>query len=222
MARHFTADYVERTELRDGTRVLLRLLTPEDRHALRAGFEALSAESRYARFLAPKTTLSDNELDYLCNIDQENHFSLGAVIEDGDGRGGTVGAGIARFIRLPDRHASAEAAVAVTDTMQGRGLGKLLFMRLCAAAEERGIERFTCEVLGSNNSMAGLIERVSPDREIDVSQGVMTIDMPLPNVTPTEPPTSPSPAGGLYALLRMAAENALEWTEAVRKLWRRD
>lgn len=220
--RHFTADYVERCELRDGTRVLLRLLTPEDRHKLREGFEALSAESRYARFLAPKTTLTDSELDYLCNIDQENHFALGAVVEDGDGKGGTIGAGIARFIRLPDEHAAAEAAIAVADAMQGRGLGKLLFMRLCAAAEERGIERFACEVLGSNNSMAGLIERVSPDREIEVSHGVMKIDMPLPNVTPTEPPTSPAPPGGLYALLRMAAENAIEWTESVRKIWRRD
>ncbi len=220
MARYFTVDYVERAELRDGTRVLLRLLTPEDRHALRAGFEAMSPESRYARFLATKNTLTDNELDYLCNIDQENHFAMGAVIEDGDGRGGTIGAGIARFIRLPDQHAAAEAAIAVADTMQGRGLGKLLFMRLCAAAEERGIERFACEVLGSNNSMAGLIERVSPEREIEVSQGVMRIDMPLPNVTPTEAPTSPAPAGGLYALLRMAAENAIEWTAAVRKLWR--
>lgn len=220
--RHFTADYVERCELRDGTRVLLRLLTPEDRHALRAGFEALSPESRYARFLAPKTTLTDAELDYLCNIDQENHFALGALVEDGDGKGGAIGAGIARFIRLPDQHATAEAAIAVADGMQGRGLGKLLFMRLCAAAEERGIERFACEVLGSNNSMAGLIERISPDREIEVSQGVMRIDMPLPNVTPTEPPTSPPPAGGLYALLRLAAENAIEWTEAVRKIWRRD
>lgn len=220
--RYFSADYVERAELRDGTRVLLRLLTPEDRHALRAGFEALSHASRYARFLAPKTTLTDAELDYLCNIDHENHFAMGAVIEDGDGRGGTIGGGIARFIRLPGRSTSAEAAIAVADNMQGRGLGKLLFMRLCAAAEERGIERFTCEVLGSNNSMAGLIERVSPDREIEVSQGVMMIDMPLPNVTPTEPPSSPPPPGGLYALLRMAAENAIEWTEAVRKLWRRE
>lgn len=220
--RYFTQDYVERCELRDGTRVLLRLLTPEDRHKLREGFEALSPESRYARFLAPKTTLTDAELDYLCNIDQENHFALGAIVEDGDGKGGTVGGGIARFIRLPDQHATAEAAIAVADAMQGRGLGKLLFMRLCAAAEERGIERFACEVLGSNNSMAGLIERVSPDREIEVSQGVMLNDMPLPNVTPTEPPTAPSPPGGLYALLRMAAENAIEWTDAVRKLWRRE
>ena len=222
MGRHFTSDYVERCELRDGTRVLLRLLTPEDRHALRAGFEALSPESRYARFLAPKTTLTDAELDYLCNIDQEDHFALGAVVESGDGKGGVVGAGIARFIRLPHEPKAAEAAIAVADAMQGRGLGKLLFMRLCAAAEERGIERFACEVLGSNNTMAGLIERVSPDREIEVSQGVMQIDMPLPNVTPTAPPSSTAPHGALYALLRMAAENAIEWTESVRKLWRRE
>ena len=221
-ARFFTTDFVERTTLRDGTRVILRLLMPEDRHALRAGFERLSHESRYARFLATKNELSDDELDYLCNIDHETHFALGALIEDGDGKGGQIGGGIARFIRLKDRHATAEAAVAVADDMQGRGLGKLLFMRLCAAAAERGIERFSCDVLGSNASMAGLIERISPDREIDVGGGVMSIDMALPNVTPTAPPSSPPPDGGMYALLKLAAENAVEWTEAVRKLWRRE
>lgn len=33
---------------------------------------------------------------------------------------------------------------------------------------------------------------------------------------------NPAPPGGLYALLRMAAENAIEWTESVRKFWRRE
>ena len=135
--RHFTADYVERTTLRDGTPVVLRLLAPEDKALIAEGFRRWSPESRYARVLAPKTTLTDDELRYLTEIDQETHFALGALREGGDDDGNPVGLGIARFIRLPHLHATAEAAIAVSDEAQGRGLGKLLFMRLCAAATKR-------------------------------------------------------------------------------------
>jgi GNAT superfamily N-acetyltransferase len=205
--------------LRDGTPIRLRLLAPEDKALLRAGFEKLSPQSRYARFLAPKTTLTDDELRYLCEIDQEDHFALGAVREDGDGHGGPIGVGIARFIRLADG-VTAEAAVAVADEYQGQGIGRLLFMRLCAAAAERGIERFQCEVLGSNTGMATLLAHIAPERTIEVGSGVMSIVLPLPNVTPREPVAGPPPEGPMYRLFRAAAQNAVEWTSAVRKLWR--
>ena len=159
--RHYTADYVERVTLRDGTNIVLRLVVPEDKTLLETGFQRWSAESRYARFLAAKSTLTDDELRYLTEVDQEDHFALGAVRED-EATGERFGMGIARFIRLPDRHETAEAAIAVADEAQGRGLGKLLFLRLCAAAAERGLERFHCEVLGSNTGMAALIKTISP------------------------------------------------------------
>ncbi len=136
-ARFFTAGYAEHATLRDGTPIVLRLLTPEDKSLLQEGFERLSAESRYARFFSPKLALTADELRYLCEIDQENHFAIGAVRADGDddgdgpddGRGdgpndGQVGLGIARFIRLAEPPATAEAAITVADEAQGRGLGK--------------------------------------------------------------------------------------------------
>ena len=221
--RHFTADYVERATLRDGTKVVLRLVTPEDKPILAAGFARMSPQARYARFLAPKSKLEPHELVYLTEMDQETHFALGAVREEGDGSGNPVGLGIARFIRLADEHATAEAAIAIADEAQGKGLGKLMFLRLCAAAAERGIERFRCEVLGSNTSMATLIQKLSPDRSVHVGGGIMSIEMTLPNVTPTRPPEEPAPEdGGMYALFRAAAENLVEWTTAVTRFWGRD
>ena len=80
-ARHFTLDYLEHAELRDGTPVLLRLLRPTDKQLLRTGFEHLSSESRYARFFTPKTSLTDDELRYLTDIDQEDHVAIGAASE---------------------------------------------------------------------------------------------------------------------------------------------
>jgi GNAT superfamily N-acetyltransferase len=230
--RFFSLDYVEHATLRDGTAVYLRLVLPEDKELLRAGFDRLSPESRYARFLAPKASLSDDELRYLCDIDHEEHFAIGALLDDSDdegeddGHGGRrrrapVGLGIARFIKLADPPNTAEAAIAVADEVQHRGLGQLLFLRLVSAAAERGIERFRCEVLSTNASMAGLIEQIAPDRTIEVGQGVMSVEIPLPAVAPTQPPTEDARENQLYRLFRAAAQNAVEWTDAVRKLWRR-
>lgn len=218
--RFFDADYLEHATLKDGTRVVLRLLRPTDKQTLRTGFERLSPESRYTRFFAAKQTLNDEELKYLCEIDQESHFAIGAVL-DAPGNGPPVGLGVARFIRLGDAENTAEAAVAVADEMQGRGLGKLLFMRLCAAATERGVERFRCEVLGTNASMKHLIEHVTPERKVEVGSGVISIVFLIPQISPTAPITEPPPPTGMYGLLKAAAQNTVEWTEAIRRLWGR-
>ena len=217
MPRHFTSDYSERATLRDGTNIVVRLLRPEDRTLLKTGFEKLSPESRYARFFAPKATLTDDELDYLCNIDHQTHFAIGALQELPDGS--YVGLGIARFIKVAD--GCAEAAIAVADEMHGRGLGRLLFLRLCAAALERDIATFKCEVLGSNASMKHLLDAIAPDHDVAVTQGVMSFDLTVPHVSPTESTTGPGPHGAMYRIFRATAEHAVDWTETIKKLWAR-
>jgi GNAT superfamily N-acetyltransferase len=175
-ARDFTLDYTEHAELRDGTPVLLRLLRPTDKELLHTGFNRLSPESRYARFFAPKSSLSDDELSYLTEVDQEDHVAIGAVRErDGE----QIGLGIARFIRFPDHPETAEAAIVVTDEVQRQGLGRLLLLRLVAAARERGIERFRFEVLSSNAGMTNLIAQIAPDRTVKTAAGELSIEVVL-------------------------------------------
>jgi GNAT superfamily N-acetyltransferase len=215
--RFFTLDYTEQAVLRDGTPVRIRLVRPSDKEVLRAGFERLSPASRYTRFLAPKTRLTDDELRYLCELDHESHLAIGAVLAHDD----SVGLGVARFVRLPDNPGTAEAAIAVADEVQHQGLGKLLFMRLAAAAAERGIERFRCEVLASNTGMTALLEQISPERTVEVGAGILSIEIALPNVAPTQPPQSAPLHSPIYRLFRAAAQNLVEWTESVRTLWRR-
>ena len=210
--RFFTDDYEEHTALRDGTPIVVRLLRPTDKALLRAGFERLSPESRYTRFFTPKHSLTDEELRYLCEIDHEKHFAIGAVTEDGK-----TGLGIARFIQI--RPGIAEAAIAVADEMQGRGLGRLLFLRLCAAARERNITTFQCEVLGANSGMQRLLDAIGAERHVAVESGVMTFDLEVPDVSPVESIASPAPSGAMYRLFRAAAENAIDWTETIRDLW---
>lgn len=213
MTHHFTPEYEEAARLRDGSIVRLRLVRPDDRELLRRGFEEWSAPSRFARFLAPKQALSEEELTYLCDLDQETHFGIGALV---DVDGTPTGAGIARFIRLPyqlGEPVTAEAAIAVADAMQGKGLGKLLLLRLLAAAAERGVEQFRCELLADNKSMQALIAAIAPQHTSAAHGGTLTIDFPVGDVPPDASPDGHS-QGPLYEILRAAAGS-------VRRIWKR-
>ncbi|HTE50861.1 MAG TPA: GNAT family N-acetyltransferase, partial [Kofleriaceae bacterium] len=117
-----------------------------------------------------------DELRYLTELDHVSHLAIGASCER-DGR--TVALGVARFIRLVDRPEVADAAITVVDDAQRLGLGRLLLQRLIAAAAERGIERFTCDVLATNDAMRGLLHSIAPDAIERPDGTTITIEMPL-------------------------------------------
>ncbi len=210
---HYDDDWREQVRLRDGRMVVLRLGRPGDRALLERGFERLSPESRYRRFLAAKERLTDAELDYLTRVDQRDHVAIGAFERTDDGM---EGLGVARFVRLADRPNTAEAAIAVIDDAQGVGLGGLLFSRLAAAARERGVERFASSVLGDNRVMQELVASMADEVEMRVEDGVIYGEFELPEIDPTNPPAEPPRAHGFYRLLRDAARGRLR----VRRLFR--
>jgi len=84
--------------LRDGARVTVRPIRPQDAVALRAGFERLSEESRYRRFLSPMQDLSGSMLRYLTEVDHHDHEALIAV-----GAEGTLWQWLARCVRTAIR-----------------------------------------------------------------------------------------------------------------------
>src|SRR5439155_664837 len=127
------------------------LLRRADREKLVAAFDRLSPESRYRRFFTAMPRLPEKLLRSLLDIDGWNHLAIGAETVTTD-PAEAEGVGIARFIRLKDEPAVAEAAVTVVDHMQRRGLGKLLVSALAQAARERGITRFRAEVLRTNEA----------------------------------------------------------------------
>ena len=154
----FTRNYSERRSLADGTDVVLRLVRPGDSALLVRGFERLSPESRYRRFLTYKKALSDDEILYFTHVDGMKHFAIGAVVERADGS--EEGVGIARFVRLADNPLAAEAALTVVDDYQDKGLGQLLLERLFSAAAERGLRELHFIVLPSNGRALALLHKL--------------------------------------------------------------
>jgi GNAT superfamily N-acetyltransferase len=134
------------TTLRDGTVVLVRPQTREDRPELADFFARLSPRSRYQRFFTGMPEkLPKRIMDALADVDGDSHVGLVAV------RGGRV-LGAARYLRRPDAPTVADVAFTVTDELHGCGLGRLLMRELRAHAARRGVKRFVFEVLATNDA----------------------------------------------------------------------
>lgn len=174
--------------LRDGTRVLVRAVLPEDKTKLQAGLGRMSEQSRYYRFMSYVNRLSETQLRYLTEIDFEKHLAFLALDPD-DPEQPVLG--VARCIRIDREPDAAEAAVAVVDSHHGRGLGTLLLGLLAAAAAKVGIRRFRAFVLAENVGMLHLFRDLGA--AIAPSDATLfVVDMPLPE----DPRDLPDTAAG--------------------------
>lgn len=179
--------------LRDGARIRVRQGHSEDRDLLLRGFQRLSEESRYRRFLAPMPELTDSMVDYLVDLDHHDHEAILALDEETG-----EGIGVARYVRDSSRPDRAEVAVTVIDDWQGRGVGTILLELVGSRARDEGIETFTAMVLASNREMMEVLEGLGPVEIVDRESGTVQVEAPVAR-------TGLSPV--LKKLLRTAAHH---------------
>jgi GNAT superfamily N-acetyltransferase len=165
----------ERVTLRDGSAVLIRPVEPDDKQLFVDGWEQFGDESRHRRFLGSKASLSEGELAYFTELDHVNHEALGARDADTG-----QGVGVARYVRLEAQPQVAEAAVAVIDDWQHRGVGGELLRRLTERARENGVERFRARLFAYNDSMLALFGDLGEVAVLDATEGQIEIDVELP------------------------------------------
>jgi len=190
--------------LRDGSDVRIRQGHRSDRELLLRGFERLSPESRYRRFLVPMAELTDEMVGYLTEIDHHDHEAIIALDEDTG-----EGVGVARYVRTGDRPDVAELAVTVVDDWQGKGLGTLLVEVLSARARAEGITRFSALMLARNDEMMDLLKRLDTVSIVEQQLGTVEIEVPIPTV---------GLAPALRRLLQIAARHDVAVPLAGREL----
>lgn len=201
-AMRFDESYKERAQLLDGAWVTLRLIRPSDKDMVKRGFERLTPESRYRRFMGTKKYLSEKELEFLTKVDGTNHVAIIAAHESEDGT--TEGVGIARFVRLTDGGHVAEAAVTVLDAWQNRRLGTLLLDRLAAAALERNVSHFRAVALPDNPAIRGLLKELGPAVTIRNDGDQIAVDVALERVREREHQVAPD---ALRRMLKLVAQS---------------
>ncbi len=150
---------------------------PQHRQLLAESFGRLSDRSRYYRFMAPVTHLSNADLSYLTNLDMVDHFAWGVLVD------GHV-AGVGRYARAHPGSSTAEVGVTILDEHQRRGLGTLLVQCLGVVARQAGVEGFEFELLSENHAMLSIVERLGAVTSQEA--GVVHAEVPLSAVP--EPP----------------------------------
>ena len=148
------ANYSAFETLRNGRRVEIRALRPDDRADLIAAVARSSAQSLYRRFFAVKRDFSEPEIEFFLNVDFVDHVALVAVVDE---HGPPVIAGGARYVVV--QPGKAEVAFAVVDQYQGQGLGAALMHHLATIARRAGLEELIAEVLPDNSSMLKVFEK---------------------------------------------------------------
>jgi GNAT superfamily N-acetyltransferase len=169
--------------LRDGTVVVVRPQTREDRPHLAEFFAALSPRSRYQRFftgMPPK--LPSRMLDALADVDGHRHVGLVAM------RGDRI-IGTARYLRRADAPATADVAFTVADEMHGRGLGGMLMRELQDHARHRDVKRFAFDALATNDAALAVAQSLGAElkRNGATVEGVIYIE------SGAETPSRPRP-----------------------------
>ena len=146
--------YSELELLRDGRRVEIRALRPDDRKPFIAAVRQMSTESLYRRFFNARQDFSEKEVQFFVNVDFVKHIALVAVLEE---NGEAVIAGGGRYIIATKGHA--EVAFAVSDRYQGLGIGTILMRHLIFLARRAGLRELSADVLPENKRMLRVFQK---------------------------------------------------------------
>lgn len=165
--------------LRDGTKVRLRPIAPEDEPLLHEAVAAMSERSVYFRFFSPLKRMSDALAHRLAVVDYSDRFAVVATVPRDSGKERIVG--VARYDRARETEV-AEVAVAVIDEFQRRGLGRVLLTELARVALRHGIKTFTLIVLPENREMLGLLRTMGWIHQAKLVGGLYEITFDLPEV----------------------------------------
>lgn len=172
--RHWEADVL----LRDGRTAQIRPIRAEDADLLVEFYARVSDRSKYYRFFSPMPQLSERDVRRFTQVDHDRRVAFVMLL-----RGRMIAVG--RYDAIPDRAhpderpRSAEVAFLVEDEHHGRGIAQLLLEHLAQAGRERGLERFTAEVLPDNNRMIKTFRAAGYQVVSGYEEGVLTLEFPI-------------------------------------------
>jgi acyl-CoA hydrolase/RimJ/RimL family protein N-acetyltransferase len=158
MVTNFCAYAVEEEKtlsLKGGRQVLIRPSRPDDVAMMQELFHRLSETDIITRFFHKIRSLSYNEAQRLCNVNQESNVAFVAV--SGTRENERIVGASCYF--LDHSTNLAEVAYMISPDLQSSGLGTALQNHMIDHAKRCGIRGFVAEILAHNNKMAALARK---------------------------------------------------------------
>lgn len=158
--RPYPSQYIWNTHLKDETSVTIRPIRPEDEPLMAQFHTTLSERSVYLRYfcaLSLSARVDHERLVRICFASYDRGFALVAVRKnEQDGNDEILGVG--RFIGIDA--SEAEAAILVSDTWQGRGLGTELLSGIKRVARAENFHRLSGEILRDNLATQAIFKKL--------------------------------------------------------------
>jgi acetyltransferase len=159
--RPYPTRYVSDWTMKDGTRVTIRPIRPEDEPVMVHFHETLSDRSVYFRYfhmMNLEQRVRHERLMRTCFIDYDREMAFVAERRDPE-TGAPEILGVSRMTKVHWAN-EAEVAVVVSDAWQGRGLGKELVSRLLLFGADEKLKRLTADILPENRSVMRVCEKL--------------------------------------------------------------
>ena len=166
-------------ELDDGNKVIIRPLNGADMRKLVRFYTNLSKETLYYRYFSSASNLISQELKRVKQALQRGALILAAESLDEDQR---PIVGISEILQCGTLD-SAECAVIVTETWQGKHLGWQMLEWLIYLAKEKGINRIMGYYIASNQKVNSMLQKAGykykTDRHLNVTCFTLFLNLPL-------------------------------------------
>ncbi|MCE9687268.1 acetate--CoA ligase family protein [Shewanella sp. AS16] len=166
----------EVASLKNGLKVMLRPILPEDEPKHLAFDNSLSDEDRYKRYFGVRSRMTHEEMAVLTQIDYAREMAFIATAKGADGEDITLGA--VRASIDPD-NTEAEFAMAVRGDHQGLGLGKLLLEKLIRYYRANDTQVLSGFTLFENRNMASLAKGLGFEVAFDMEERLIKMHLAL-------------------------------------------
>jgi acetyltransferase len=159
--RPYPKEWERAAALRDGTRILVRPVRPEDEPLYEPFFAAVTPQDLRLRFFAPVKEFGHRFIARLTQIDYARAMAFVAIEE-------TMGnmLGVIR-LHADANYDSGEYAVLVRSDLKGRGLGYLLMQLIIEYARVEGLKTIEGQVLSENTAMLAMCKELGFDIALD-------------------------------------------------------
>ncbi len=158
--RPYPTQYISRCDSKDGQKMEVRPIRPEDEPLMVKFHEQLSERSvRFRYFAALKLSqrVAHERLIRVCFNDYDREMAL--VVDHRTAEGQHEILGVGRLSKLPGG-TEAEFAVLVSDLWQNKGLGKSLLSTLLQVARDEKVRRVKADILPENLEMQRVCEKL--------------------------------------------------------------
>ena len=178
--RPYPTRYVSEWSMKDGMSVTIRPIRPEDEPVMVHFHETLSDRSVYFRYfhmMNLEQRVQHERLMRTCFIDYDREMAFVAERRNPE-TGAPEILGVSRMAKVQWAN-EAEVAVVVSDSWQGRGLGKELMARLLLFGADEKLERLTADMLPENRSVMRVCEKLGFSLKHSLDEEVVKAEFKL-------------------------------------------